>query len=392
MVRNLTRLGSVCATSLLVFAGSAFAQDADRPDAPAPVDPKPAPQPAPADAPNLVFERTTHSFGRIHDVEDVKTTFKFKNTGLTTLILEKPKAKCGCTVPDLEKLEFAPGEEGTMDVIFHPQGKHGEQSQPITINSNDPDEPSRVIYIEASVRHLIHLDPPMLNFGPVVKGESKSMIVRVSGSEEAFEAWHATATNRAHFGVKVLGTGESEVDGEKMRTTEVEVTVRGTDELGELGGDLTIRTNEARQRLVSIKVGATVVGDIRVVPEKLALGMLMVQSSFERTIKVSSRGGTPFEILGIRSNSNLPGAVEFETKPSDDSKTSYDIILKAKSPEAASPVRGVILISTSSPDQSEIRIPFYGVAQAEGDPSGIPGDPTPPAGNPGGDSDAGGGR
>lgn len=388
MVRNLDRMGVVCIAGVLALVGTAQAQVVDAPGPVQPLTPRPAAV-IPEDAPKLVFERTIHDFGRVHDVEDMKATFKFRNAGKTTLVMEKPKAKCGCTVPDLEKLEWGPGEEGELTVIFHPQGKHGPQSQPITITSNDPAEPARNIFVEAVVRHLVHVDPPLLQFGPVGKGESKSMVVRVSGSNEGFKAWYATANNRERFSAKVLTTSETVVDGETMFTSEVEVTVKAGDTLGELGGDLTIRTNEPLQRLSAVKMTATVVGDLRVVPEKLSLGMLMTSSSFERVIKVTSRNGKAFEIVGVRGNSNLPEALTFDVVPVDPAKKdAYEIVMKGKTPDGALPARGVILITTNVPDQREIRVAFYGVVQAEGSPAG-----TIPEGFETGDEDtrAGGG-
>lgn len=91
---------------------------------------------APADAPKFEFDKEIFDFGVIQEGETVQTTFKFKNTGKTPLIITDASATCGCTVPEYPKTPIKPGEEGEISVKFNSQGRLGMQDKIVTIKSN----------------------------------------------------------------------------------------------------------------------------------------------------------------------------------------------------------------------------------------------------------------
>ena len=74
------------------------------------------PEPLPTGPPNIEFVSTRHDFGAITDAGPFTAPFEFRNAGGGTLIITDTKASCGCTVPQLEKREFGPGEKGILNV------------------------------------------------------------------------------------------------------------------------------------------------------------------------------------------------------------------------------------------------------------------------------------
>lgn len=91
---------------------------------------------ASADAPKFEFDKEIFDFGVVEEGETVKTTFKFKNTGKTPLIITDASATCGCTVPEYPKTPIKPGESGEISVSFNSQGRLGMQDKIVTIKSN----------------------------------------------------------------------------------------------------------------------------------------------------------------------------------------------------------------------------------------------------------------
>ena len=71
----------------------------------------------------ISFEKTTHDFGTVGVNQESTCQFSFKNTGRSLLNIEKVKVTCGCTVASLAKEEFAPGEEGVIDVEYRAEKK-----------------------------------------------------------------------------------------------------------------------------------------------------------------------------------------------------------------------------------------------------------------------------
>lgn len=92
--------------------------------------------PEPADAPAFKFVKESYDFGEITDGEKVSYDFKFKNIGISPLIITSATATCGCTVPDYPKAPVAPGEEGVIKVVFDSSNKLGMQNKVISITAN----------------------------------------------------------------------------------------------------------------------------------------------------------------------------------------------------------------------------------------------------------------
>jgi hypothetical protein len=82
------------------------------------------------------FNKVEHDFGIILQGEKVAYTFRVKNIGSSDLIINNAKASCGCTVPRYSKNPIAPGEEGTIEVIFNSEGRTGTQLKTLTVWSN----------------------------------------------------------------------------------------------------------------------------------------------------------------------------------------------------------------------------------------------------------------
>ena len=86
--------------------------------------------------PEIKFEKNIHNFGKVIQGERVSYSFKFKNTGSADLIISGVSASCGCTVPSWSKKPIAPGDEGTINVVFDSDGKKGRQNKAITVVTN----------------------------------------------------------------------------------------------------------------------------------------------------------------------------------------------------------------------------------------------------------------
>lgn len=86
--------------------------------------------------PVIEFASTKHDFGIIVQGEKVPWTFKFKNTGNSSLIISNVNATCGCTVPKWSRKPIPPGKEGKIEVIFNSASKRGAIHKNIRIMTN----------------------------------------------------------------------------------------------------------------------------------------------------------------------------------------------------------------------------------------------------------------
>ncbi|MCF8232502.1 MAG: DUF1573 domain-containing protein [Bacteroidales bacterium] len=105
-----------------------------------------------ANAPEIAFEAEKYDFGTLEEGEKITHSFSFTNKGERDLIIRATDASCGCTSPEPEKKLIAPGESGSIKVIFNSRGKKGKQHQRVTVIANDPDHPVTTLHLNGTVK------------------------------------------------------------------------------------------------------------------------------------------------------------------------------------------------------------------------------------------------
>ncbi len=101
--------------------------------------------------PKIFFPETQHDFGTVAEGETVTYTFKFVNKGKATLDIKDIKTSCGCTAALVSSKQIASGKEGTLKIDLDTKNRQGRMSRTITVTSNDPEEPNKVLTIYAEV-------------------------------------------------------------------------------------------------------------------------------------------------------------------------------------------------------------------------------------------------
>lgn len=104
-----------------------------------------------AKAPKIYFSETNHDFGTVNEGQVVSYTFKFKNTGKSNLEIKNVNTSCGCTAAVISDKSIEPGKEGTLKVALDTKNRMGKMSRNVSIQSNDPEEPTKVLVIYADV-------------------------------------------------------------------------------------------------------------------------------------------------------------------------------------------------------------------------------------------------
>lgn len=102
-------------------------------------------------APQVYFPETQHDFGTVAEGKVVDYTFHLQNKGTSALTIKDVKTSCGCTAALLSKDTIEPGQEGTLKVELDTKNRSGKLSRTITVQTNDPDEPSKVLTVYADI-------------------------------------------------------------------------------------------------------------------------------------------------------------------------------------------------------------------------------------------------
>jgi len=101
--------------------------------------------------PTIYFPETQHDFGKVSEGEKVDYTFRFVNKGTSELIIKDVKSSCGCTAALLNSSSIKPGQEGTIKVEFDTKNRSGKNSKTVTVQSNDPIDPTKILTIYADI-------------------------------------------------------------------------------------------------------------------------------------------------------------------------------------------------------------------------------------------------
>jgi hypothetical protein len=113
--------------------------------------------------PKIVFEKIVCDFGSISPGGKHSGGFKFTNKGKGVLRIGKIDSSCGCTVPKLTKMEYAPGESGEIKVEYSPGKSVGEARKTLTVATNDKDNASVTLTVAALVERKVECKPETIN-------------------------------------------------------------------------------------------------------------------------------------------------------------------------------------------------------------------------------------
>lgn len=102
-------------------------------------------------APKIVFKSDVFNFDTVKKGDPVSCQFHFENQGESTLEIRKIKTSCGCTAGSMDKMSYAKGEDGVVNVTLNTRNKYGHVRQTITIISNDPVNTESRVFIDGYV-------------------------------------------------------------------------------------------------------------------------------------------------------------------------------------------------------------------------------------------------
>ncbi|MFI4915818.1 MAG: DUF1573 domain-containing protein [Phycisphaerales bacterium JB060] len=328
-----------------------------------------------AGQPTFELQTPIIDMGTVLDTEPVTKTIRFRNAGNATLIVPNVSTTCGCTIAELPKNEFEPGESVELEVSFDPRGKSaGRHEQTVTFRTNDRANPMVAVKVRAFVKSLVSIEPMQVNLGEVTKHTRKETLISLTGLNEDFEAFHVTLVGDGakYFDVEILGTDPIEQEGELVARTDILVTLKEDAPPGRAQAMAAIRTNEDNRRLVTVPIGAQVEGDVVVNPLRMSLGTLSVGREIEEVVEIHHGRNEPFKITGIELRPLQPTnmgsmKIDYSVEPIDaqagangKAVDAYRVKLVLPSIEQAGRIRGNFVVHTDVPLEEQVMLPYVG--------------------------------
>ena len=111
------------------------------------------------------------------------------------MILAYFSSRCGCAVAKLQKKEYAPGESGTIKVIYTAPRTASSAARHIYVSSNDKANPKVRLTIKAKVVQMVQADPARLDLSLRKKNLGLNEITIQSLDNQPFSIKSFASTN-----------------------------------------------------------------------------------------------------------------------------------------------------------------------------------------------------
>lgn len=312
----------------------------------------------PAQSP-LTWEKMAHDFGNIPDTTQVTYVFKFKNNTDKNVTILRAHGSCGCTVPDLPKKSFKPGESGEMPVTFNPANRKGPNPKAVTIEYSEPaGTPQTVVTINANVQPLVMIEPQKMYLQEIDSKMGTTAVITVSGRKSDFAVTSVEKQTEA-LDVQIGTATDVEIDGETFRQVPVTVAVKPGTPIGEIQTELIIKTNEEKSPSHNYVFFASVVGDVKATPTKLTLRAFTPKVPFSNVVTLESRTTEKFNIksIDVEGREDMMLVADFE-ETSMNGRQTYTIKLNGVTPDVLGLITGELVINTDLKENGTLRIPF----------------------------------
>jgi hypothetical protein len=79
---------------------------------------------------------SARDFGTIPEGQKVEVAFRFRNTGVSPLVITQVRPSCGCTIAAQPNEPIAPGAEGHITATFNSQGHPGINRKTLFVTAN----------------------------------------------------------------------------------------------------------------------------------------------------------------------------------------------------------------------------------------------------------------
>lgn len=138
---------------------------------------------APSAPAALTWEATVRSPKIALGAEQAVAEFPFRNTGREPVVILNVRASCGCTVPELEKRNYAPGEAGVIKATFNIGDRLGAQHSVIYVQTDDPAAEPLQLHLHLDIPQPLEVNPRVVSW---TQGEeAKAKVIELSVHPEA---------------------------------------------------------------------------------------------------------------------------------------------------------------------------------------------------------------
>lgn len=319
-------------------------------------------------------------FGEILQGEVKPHTFTIGNRGKDPIEVRSVNPTCGCTVAflktktgeviDPKKLPLgkalhtlAPGDTCEVSIEFNSAGQPTHQLEKIImVISSDDKQPALRLSLRANVVMPLALEPNLLQFGELVKGEEKT--VSATGVLSRVENLEITGWEQKPEWIDVKV--ETITTPANQKALHFDVTIKGTAPLGYQSATLVANTNDAKLKSIRVPIYANiksqVVFDSGSATNKEKLDFQVIKFGEERTRSLTIKNlnaAIPYAVTGVEVESAHKDKLKVDVVTITEG-IEYRIDVTTAKDLDAKYFRGNLKIKASHPDTPEKLITLLG--------------------------------
>jgi hypothetical protein len=325
-------------------------------------------------APRLTIVDPVKDFGVVAKGDKLDWAFSIKNTGNTDLTIISAKPGCGCTVADFDKT-VAPGAVGKVTAHVDTTNFAGPIAKSVTVETNDPNNPSSTLTIHAIVKPYVEAYPAGFVRYNMLQGDTETQSVTFYSEED--DPFEITKIEAPSEYVKVA---VRKLENEADRVANVgrpgqaqyrlDITVGGPEaKIGPLADKVHILTNSKHQPEYWVSISGVIRPTIRVEPLGINFGEITAtDNGATRIVMLKSNDlKTPehFTVTKAETSTPLVGA---SIKPTPN-KGEFEVTLQISKDAKPGDIDGMVKIYTNDKINGIVTVPIKGTIKPGATPS-----------------------
>jgi hypothetical protein len=299
----------------------------------------------------------------VEEGPEVTHIYRFRNTGTGPLQITGVHPSCGCTAADYTKTPIPPGGSGIIKVGYNTQGRPGNATKTVTVNTNDPSQPSLTLTFTVNVTREVDYQPSSAYFYAVRKGQTRSVTIHVLGRPGTTLKVLGAEARHKKVGVVLSPLTQSEDPAKPSpsrdrRGAALEVTVPPDLPYGAFTDEIVVKTSHPKKPEIIIPVSGKVVGRVQLSPDDLVFPNLTTPV----TVVVLVDPPQGFAVRGVSTEKKLVKPwVQRERQPGGAADL-FRIVVTPPKPGKV-PVgefQDTLIVKTNDPEQPEVTLPLRG--------------------------------
>lgn len=300
-----------------------------------------------------MFDSLSFDFGGVARASKVEHRFIFKNIYKEEVHVSSVRSSCGCTDVSVHNDHLKTYEQGEIVAILNTRAFVGQRSATITVTIDQPFYAEVQLRVSGYIRTDVVLDPSSVEFGSVdVGGKAEQRIaVAYAGRDDWKIEDVKNASPYLEAEVKETARGGGRVNYELI------VRLKPQAPPGYFLEQLTLVTNDRREKEIPIDVEGRIASAISVTPSSLFLGVVAPGKQVTKQLVV--RAAQPFKIVSVTCDDPA-----FAFKYPDDARALHMIPVTFTAGETEGKSTGKIRITTDLPDAAALECTAYAQVQS----------------------------